>query len=212
MNDLAQKKIPRWLKVIFGILTIIISTLLSAYFTPCVTSFIANLCNISKNSLTVSSMLVGSFTLALNYIFELIYLVCINSCKVLDSSLTTSSSGSNVTKLKIGQDVDVEWHVLFTGKKVFKSEKSVFVEFPDWLDITVKGNEFLKNDMSCPNKYLISLEKLIDNEVTLQFSLTPKYTAETSASTVTSNARIKYDGIKFFRRKNIKDMTIMFIK
>lgn len=209
MDSLQEEKIPKWLKLLFGVISIIVSTVLSAYLTPYITSLIVHFFSgVKKNQLPVSSMLVGSFTLSLNFIFELLYSWGINLIKVLDSSLTSSISDSNIIKLKIGQNADVEWHLLFTGRKVCKSEKSVFVEFPDWLDITVKGSDLLKNDKSRPNKYSVCLETLIDNEITFVFSLAPKY----ASGSITSKVRIENDGIYFFRRKKIKNMTIMFIE
>ncbi len=208
MDSLQEEKIPKGWKLLFGVISIIVSTVLSAYLTPSILTFIVHLSGVKKDQLPVSSMLVGSFTLLFNFVSELLYYFVINSIKVLDSSLTSSISDSSNIKLKIGQNADVEWHLLFTGRKVYKSEKSVFVEFPDWLDITVKGSDLLKNDKSRPNKYSVCLETLIDNEITFVFSIAPKY----ASGSITSTVRIENNGIYFFRRKKIKNMTIMFIE
>lgn len=122
--------------------------------------------------------------------------------------MTSTISESNKIKLKVGQDVDVDWHILFTGRKAYKSEKNISVEFPDWLDITVKGDDLLKNDKMRPNNYSVCLDKLIDNEITFTFSLVPKF----SSSSITSTVRIKDNKLYFFRRKKIENMTITFTK
>lgn len=203
VTNLLEDNISKKWKLIFGIVSIITSTILSGILTPYITSLVVFVFGIEKDKLSISPMLVGALTLLFNFIFELIYVKYI---KVLDSSLTSTISESNKIKLKAGEDADVEWHILFTGSKVYKSEKSISVEFPEWLDITVKGNRLLKNDKMRPNKYSVCLDKLIDNEVTFIFSITPKILS----SRIISIVHIKDDKIFFLRRKKIRDMEIIF--
>lgn len=158
-----------------------------------------------SHTLPTITTVTSIYTAVANQLLRSVYNCIIEHRPVVSSNLRTKYANNTAIELQAGKTETILWYV-----DVQKAKRSIegylLIKFPDWLDITVKGDKKIVNEPEFPLNYKINLKELVGTSMTFYFDVVPKVTSRQTSSTVA----VECLDSSMFIKKNLSGISISF--
>ncbi|MFT8849040.1 MAG: hypothetical protein ABF477_05770 [Leuconostoc pseudomesenteroides] len=158
-----------------------------------------------SHTLPTITTVTSIYTAVVNQILRSIYNCIIEHRPVVSSNLKTKYASNVAIELQAGKTETILWHV-----DVQKAKRSIkgylIIKFPDWLDITIKGDKKIVNEPEFPLNYKINLKDLVGTSMTFYFDVVPKVISRQTSSKVT----VECLDSSMLIKKNLNGISISF--
>lgn len=170
------------LEILISVLSVISAYFLTTWTQPFVEHLLKSIIHVSPK-LSVVTATTSLWTILSAYCWRCLIDAVLNRIPTINSSIETKYARNSVTELQPDKPETVIWSVEL--KKVKNSINGyVVIKFPDWLDVTVKGDKKLINKPKSPLEFKIKLNDLVGTSMVYYFDVIPKVTSRQTTSII----------------------------
>lgn len=186
------------------LLSIISAYMLTTWTQPWI-DFLVKLALHKSHTVPTVTATTSIYTALANCFWRYIYNYIIEHLPVVNSAIKTKYANNSAIELQADKAETIVWNV-----DLQKSKRSMqgylLIKFPDWLDVTVKGDKKLINEPESPLNYKINLKDLVGTSMTFYFDVIPKVTSRQTSSVVP----VECIETPMFIKKNLNGISISF--